>query len=68
VRKVFTQKCFQLRLFDILEIVFSSFAIFASILVDTFSSSFMRFFKLCDGALDPNKPPQTGMRTTGYMS
>jgi hypothetical protein len=45
---------FQLRLFDMSAIIFSSLSIFASILVDIFSRSFTRFLKLCDEAFDFN--------------
>ncbi len=41
-----------------LVIIFSSFVVFASILVDTFSSSFIRFSKLFDDTSDFNRFPQ----------
>jgi len=45
---------FYLKLLDKLVIILSSFVIFASILVDTFSSSFMRLLRLRDDAFDFN--------------
>ena len=41
-------------LFVMLAIIFSSFAVFASILVDIVCRSFMRFLSLCDDAFDFN--------------
>ena len=65
---IYVEICFWLRLLDMSDIIFSIFAIFASILVDTFSSSFIRFLKFCDDAFDINRLPQTTMRGSGYMS
>lgn len=51
-----------------LVIIFSSFVILVSILVDIFFSSFMRFLRFCDDAFDFNRFPKLNYRLIDNIS